>query len=419
MPHNFAILYATLGLKAQPKPSPEEIRKAYRARALELHPDKNPSDPESSARFQLLSKAYEALLSGCVFIEEEPDQSTATFHDPDGENDVLLDYSEMPKKQRKAAEKDLRKAENARKNPVTRSGRLLNETLRIKKERREDRELVELKEKIENAKKMITNEPSNSAQDQNALSLIPFWEQQVLVLSEESRRRRSRKPLKPDLNSPYHHESAMRTLEADVEESFREERKDEEFIALELPMEFVDPSEEKRTMWLREKLDPKFSETEKEMKENARKLAQKVGNFWDGFKASEERKEAKAVQFVPKMERNPDFGKDASVAYTEQCLETLEKEQSMLETHDSWVETSRDLFLASIPSNMNPSNHHYVSSEYSWGTRKKIFPSEGEDEGKEKDEADEEYRFNERKRMGMHRSRKIAMEHDMLCSDFW
>ena len=421
MPHNLAMLYATLGLKAQPKPSPEEIRRAYRARALELHPDKNPSDPESSARFQLLSKAYEALLSGCVFIEEELDKSAATFHGPGDENDVLLDHSEMPKRQQKAAEKDWRKAENERKNPVTRSGRPLNETIRTKKERRKDRELVELKEKIENAKKMITNEPSNSAQDQNALSLLPAWEQQVLVFSEELRRRRSRKPPKPELNNSYHHDSAMRTLEEDVEESFREERKNAEFIALELPMEFVDPSEEERTKWVREKLDPKFSEKEEEMNENARKLAQRVGNFWDGFEASEERKEAKAVQFAPKVERNPDSGKDASVAYTVQCLETLEKEQSMLETHDSWVETSRDLFLASIPSNLNPSNHHYVSSGYSWGTRKKMLPNEDEDEdeGKEEDEADEEYRFNESKKMGMHSSRKIAMEHDMMYSDFW
>ncbi|PMD19943.1 heat shock protein DnaJ, partial [Hyaloscypha hepaticicola] len=62
MPFKFAALYATLGLNAEPKPSPEEIRKAYRARALELHPDKNPSDSDARARFQHLSKAYEALL---------------------------------------------------------------------------------------------------------------------------------------------------------------------------------------------------------------------------------------------------------------------------------------------------------------------------------------------------------------------
>jgi curved DNA-binding protein CbpA len=262
MPFKFAALYATLGLNAEPKSSPEEIRKAYRARALELHPDKNPSYPDARARFQHLSKAYEALLSGCIAIEEELDQPAATFHDSDDENDVFSDYTTMPRQQRKAAEKARRKSENVARNPVTRSGRLLNEAIRIKKERRGDRELAEFKEKTENAKKMTTNESSHSEQAQNALSLLPIWEQQVLVLSEESRRRRSRKPLKPELNSSYHHGCDMRTLEADVEESFREEREDGEFIALELPMEFVDPSETKGTEWLREKLDPKFSDNE-------------------------------------------------------------------------------------------------------------------------------------------------------------
>jgi hypothetical protein len=81
------------------------------------------------------------------------------------------------------------------------------------------------------------------------------------------------------------------------------------------------------------------------------------------------------------------------------------------------VKICQDLLQDGTPSNINLSRQHYVSSEHSWGTRKKIFLNE--DEGKEKDEVDEEYRFNEMKRMGMHTSRKIAMEHDMLCSDFW
>jgi hypothetical protein len=209
----------------------------------------------------------------------------------------------------------------------------------------------------------------------------------------------------------------MRALEVDIEESFREEREDEEFIALELPMEFVDPSETKGTEWLREKLDPKFSDKEEERNENARKLAQKVSKFWNSLQTSKERKEAKAVHFVPKVERDPNSGSAASVAYTKQYLEKLEKEQSMLEADVSLVKTCQDLLEDGTPSNTNLSRHHYASSQYSWETRKKIFPNE--DEGKEMDEADEEYRFNEMKRMGMHTSRKIAMERDMLCSDFW
>lgn len=41
--------------------SPEEIKKAYRKKALEFHPDKNPGDPEAEKRFKAISEAYQAL----------------------------------------------------------------------------------------------------------------------------------------------------------------------------------------------------------------------------------------------------------------------------------------------------------------------------------------------------------------------
>lgn len=47
----------------------EEVKKAYRKRAFELHPDLNPS-PEASARFQLLNEAY-VLLSEFLAAEDE------------------------------------------------------------------------------------------------------------------------------------------------------------------------------------------------------------------------------------------------------------------------------------------------------------------------------------------------------------
>jgi DnaJ-class molecular chaperone len=51
--------YEVLGVK--PGDSPDEIRKAYRKLAKQLHPDLNPGKPEAEARFKTVTAAYDLL----------------------------------------------------------------------------------------------------------------------------------------------------------------------------------------------------------------------------------------------------------------------------------------------------------------------------------------------------------------------
>src|SRR3989441_4576556 len=41
--------------------SAEELKRAYRKLALQFHPDRNPNDPQSEARFKEVNEAYEVL----------------------------------------------------------------------------------------------------------------------------------------------------------------------------------------------------------------------------------------------------------------------------------------------------------------------------------------------------------------------
>lgn len=53
--------YECLGLPTNA--SDEEVRRAYKQKALECHPDKNPDDPRATEKFQALRRSYERIVS--------------------------------------------------------------------------------------------------------------------------------------------------------------------------------------------------------------------------------------------------------------------------------------------------------------------------------------------------------------------
>ena len=48
-------------LKLKKNADTADLKRAYRRRAFELHPDLNPGNPDASSEFQLLNEAYVAL----------------------------------------------------------------------------------------------------------------------------------------------------------------------------------------------------------------------------------------------------------------------------------------------------------------------------------------------------------------------
>src|SRR5688500_13778641 len=88
--------YATLGVSREA--SPEEIKRAYRKLARELHPDANQSDPASEERFKSVTHAYEVLSDPQkrqrydAFGDERAGTGAAGFSDFGGISDLFSTF---------------------------------------------------------------------------------------------------------------------------------------------------------------------------------------------------------------------------------------------------------------------------------------------------------------------------------------
>jgi hypothetical protein len=84
-------------LEVAPNASDGDIRKAYRKKALKLHPDRNPGDEEAAKKFQVLSNAYQVLSDEkkrSVYDKHGKPDETAGETSPDN-IDPLIFFSVM------------------------------------------------------------------------------------------------------------------------------------------------------------------------------------------------------------------------------------------------------------------------------------------------------------------------------------
>ena len=72
--------------------SDQEMKKAYRKKAVQYHPDKNPDDPKAEAMFKKIAEAYEVLKDpdkraaydrfGHAAFDQSGGRGSRGFHDP-------------------------------------------------------------------------------------------------------------------------------------------------------------------------------------------------------------------------------------------------------------------------------------------------------------------------------------------------
>ncbi|CAH1974638.1 unnamed protein product [Acanthoscelides obtectus] len=140
-------------LEVDIKSTTNEIKKAYRKKALQCHPDKNPDDPSAGKKFHQLSKILEILT----------DEAARCAYDKvfKGKQEAALRHKELDSKRRKLKE-DLedreRKAAGKGVSEKTADQKLKEEIERLRKEGSK-----QVEEEIEYIRRKIQEEQEQSA----------------------------------------------------------------------------------------------------------------------------------------------------------------------------------------------------------------------------------------------------------------
>jgi hypothetical protein len=397
MAPKLAGLYAILGLDAPSKPGPNEIKKAFHATALRLHPDKNPYDSRATARFQNAVKAYETLLSTCVNIEEEPEPKVTRSQEPEeGEDDV-------PRATPKRMRNTFKKRANKDANEKCQAEAGVNNAQKRREEALEIRELRDLQTRIDNDLKKVLEE--SLGQEGRALSHPSDIHRRALLLARKERNKQNRKQQKSTINVKDPEIEDVEVTKADAQEYATklraQEQKDEEFRLFELPLNYVHPFHEETEEEMRKNRRPSFFEREEEVNEKSKALADMLCEFWDDRvgehgsacneinfeKAFKDLKKSRPARAAPKAAGDP-YGDEfnaAAIARTRETLESIAKDEATIVD----CGTPRGPSQEHLPSNDNQSLDDYVLSGSSWGRKKKKLQNEKEEEEASEEDTEE------------------------------
>lgn len=96
-----------LGISSNP--DIEEIKRSYRKRAFDCHPDLHPDDPEASRNFRELNEAYVTLLH---YLEEQPDTKKEFQEQQSQKSKSQKQYQKQQKKRQTAGSGAKQKKQN-------------------------------------------------------------------------------------------------------------------------------------------------------------------------------------------------------------------------------------------------------------------------------------------------------------------